>query len=83
MIWFVVVLVIVIFVLALILWVVWHDKTTVTGQPTADEARITSDAISQTALIADKAAKDVAEVEHADRKTLFDLARAKLGRMRK
>ena len=73
MIFVVVILGVLIGVLGLALWVVWRSKGTMpTGQPTPDEARISN--------MADQQAK---EVEHADRKTLFGLARSRINRLRK
>ncbi len=83
MIWAVAALVFIVLVLALILWVVWHDKTAVTGAPTPEEAKITADAIGQTQIIVARSDRQAEDIKNADRKTLFSMAYNRLFRLRK
>lgn len=83
MIWVVVILGVVAAALGICLWIVWHGKSAASGAPTAEEARITTAAISEAAHLADSGAKQAEEIKNADRKKLFNMARSRMFRLRK
>jgi len=66
-IWAVLALLALVVILALLLWVVWRSKPVVTGAPTGEDAKIDAEAQAKSK-----------EVERADRRTLFGIARQRL-----
>lgn len=63
------------------LWIIGTRRIAkVYGQPTSEDAKISLEAEKKTKDISDKSARDTKEVENADRRTLFDLAAARLRR---
>jgi len=83
MIWAIIILGIIIVFLGACFWFVWRSKSTPSGAPTVEEARITSAAISEAAHLAESGARQAEEIKNADLKKLLSLARNRLLRLRK
>ncbi len=78
MMWVVGLLFVLVVVLGLALYAVVTNPVQPTGQPTPDEARITNQAATETAKIEHDSDARKEVIKHADRKSLFALARDRL-----